>query len=75
MKSVYVFTTNLMNGTVTMHTEVTATTTRELAEKAKEDLTKAIAKGVPGILRVMFSDIEEISVYETEGELYSSIQL
>ena len=68
MKRIFVFNTYLMNGTVTMQTDVIAATTRELAQKIRATCIEESKKG-QSFFHVLHSDVKEIPVYETEDEV------
>jgi hypothetical protein len=68
MKTLYILKQNLMNGTVTMKTMVSAFTDKEVAEKAKKAVIMANANNLIGF-NMYCEDIEEIQVYENENEV------
>lgn len=65
---IFIYRMSLMNGTVTMNTEVAAFASRELAEETREAVRRYNAQHNPNA-RVHYSDIEEINVYESKGEI------
>lgn len=67
MKKLYGFSQNLMNGTVTLRTEVALFTSEELAKKAKEAVIE-VSKDVD-FPRLMYGEIKETVVYESEDEV------
>ena len=69
MKKVYSFTQSVMNGTVTMKTNVALFTTRELAEQTLADIKADNAKRDIGGFRVCYSKIQETDLYETKEEI------
>lgn len=69
MKKIFIYRQSLMNGTVTMSTEVAAFTSRELAEETREAIRKDNAKRDLGGMRVHCGDIEEINVYDSKDEI------
>ena len=69
MKQVFLFTQSIMNGTVTIDTEVALFETLELAEQTLADLKKDNAKHKPGNVRVSYGNIEVAYVYETKDEI------
>ena len=68
MKTLYILKQNLMNGTVTMKTMVSAFTDKEVAEKAKKAVIMANTNNLIGF-NMYCEDIEEIQVYENENEV------
>jgi hypothetical protein len=69
MKKAYVYTQSLMNGTVTMESSVAAFASRELAEETLRNIKADNAKRDLGCLRVHYSKIQEVDVYETKEEI------
>ena len=69
MKKVFSFTQSLMNGTVTMNTEVALFATQELANQTLQDIKEDNAKRDLGGMRVSYSEIRETTVYETKEEI------
>ena len=69
MKKVYSFTQSVMNGTVTMKTNVVLFATRELAEQTLADVKADNAKRDIGGFRVCYSKIQETYLYETKDEI------
>ena len=69
MKKVYSFTQSVMNGTVTMKTNVALFTTRELAEQTLADIKADNAKRDIGGFRVCYGKIQETDVYENKEEI------
>ena len=69
MKKVFLFSQSLMNGTVTMRTEVATFATRELAEQTLADIKADNAKRDLGGLCVRYGKIQETDVYETKEEI------
>jgi len=69
MKKVYSFTQSVMNGTVTMKTNVALFATRELAEQTLADIKADNAKRDLGGFRVCYSKIQETDLYETKDEI------
>lgn len=69
MKKVFSFTQSLMNGTVTMNTEVALFATQELANQTLQDIKEDNAKRDFGGIRVSYSEIQEFNVYETKEEI------
>ena len=69
MKKIFIYEQNLMNGTVTMSTEVAAFTSREVAEQTRKAIRKSNAGRNLDGLRVSYSDIKEINVYESLDEV------
>jgi len=69
MIKVYSFTQSVMNGTVTMQTDVSIFATRELAEQTLRDIKASNAKRDLGDLRVSYGKIQETTVYETKDEI------
>lgn len=69
MKKIFIYRQSLMNGTVTASTEVTAFTDRELAEKTRRAIRRSNSQRDLDGMRVWYSDIEEINVYESEDEI------
>ena len=68
MKKVFSFTQSIMNGTVTMNTDVALFATRELAEQTQADIKASNAKHDLG-LSVSYGDVQELPVYETKDEI------
>ena len=60
-----------MNGTVTMQSEVAATTSRELAEKVRAAIIEKNRKDeLPQHpFHAILTDIKEVNAYETEEEI------
>ena len=69
MKKVYSFTQSVMNGTVTMKTNVALFATRELAEQTLADIKADNAKRDIGGFRVCYGKIQETDVYENKEEI------
>ena len=69
MKKVYSFTQSVMNGTVTAETQVAAFTSRELAEQVREDVRRDNAQRDLGGMRVRYSEVKEVEVYESKDEV------
>ena len=70
MKKVFSFTQSLMNGTVTMNTEVALFATQELANQTLQDIKEDNAKrDLGGCFRVYYSKIQETDLYETKDEI------
>ena len=68
MKKIYTFNQRLMNGTVTMQSQVAAFTSRELAEKTKQAVIMAnFNNDTP--FSCLCDDIVETDVWETEDEV------
>lgn len=68
MKKIFTFNQRMMNGTVTMQSQVAAFTSRELAEKTKFAVAMANIDH-DGPFTCHCDDIVETDVYETEGEV------
>lgn len=70
MQKIYAFRVSLMNGTVTANTHVEACASRELAEQVKEAVRLAnVNNDTLGGLRLHFSDIEELTLWESADEV------
>lgn len=69
MKKAYYFTQSLMNGTVTMNTEVALFASHELANQTLQDIKEDNAKRDLGGYRVIYSKVQETTVYETKDEI------
>ena len=70
MKPVYLFTQSMMNGTVTMNTEVAIFDNLELAEQTLADIKAHNAKcNFGGGMWINYSEIEVSYVYETKEEI------
>lgn len=69
-KKIYTFRVSLMNGTVTADTHVEACASPELAEQVKEAIIKANEHNdTLGGMRLQFSDIEELTLWESADEV------
>ena len=68
MKKIFTFNQRLMNGTVTMQSQVAAFTSRELAEKTKQAVIEANFN-TDSPFTCNCDDIVETDVYETENEV------
>ena len=68
MRKIFTFNQLLMNGTITMKSQVAAFSSRELAEKAKQAVIDANA-GYEGPSTCFCDDIVETNVWETEDEV------
>lgn len=68
MKTLYILKQNMMNGTVTMRTVVSAFTDKDVAEKAKKAVILANSNNLIGFT-MYCEDIEEIQLYENENEV------
>ena len=71
MKKIYIFKTKVMNGTVTVNSEVAAFTDRELAEQTRLDIINANQARESELepLMAYCTGIEECVVYETKAEI------
>lgn len=68
MKTVYILKQNMMNGTFTMRTVVSAFTDKNVAEKTRKAVILANSNNLIGFT-MDCEDIEEIQVYENENEV------
>lgn len=69
MQTVFSFTQSLMNGTVTMRSEVFLFGSLELAEQTLADIKAENAKRDLGNLSVRYSKIKTSNVFETKDEI------
>lgn len=69
MKKVYAFCTSLMNGTVTMATEMAVFGNRQLAEKTRHDLMEYNSRKVIPPAVCICSKVTEMTIYEREDEI------
>lgn len=69
MKKVFSFTQSLMNGTVTMNSEVALFATRELAEQTMDDIKVDNTKRDLGGMWIRYGEIQESCVYESKDEI------
>lgn len=69
MKKIFIYEQSLMNGTVTMETQVVAFASRELAEQVREDVRNDNAQRDLGGMRVHYGEVKEIEVYESKDEV------
>lgn len=69
MKKIFIYEQSLMNGTVTMETQVGAFASRELAEQVREDIRRDNAQRDLGGMRVRYGEVKEIEVYESKDEV------
>lgn len=58
-----------MNGTVTMKTTIALFATRELAEQTMADIKADNASRDLDHLRVSYTDIEQVNIYEAKDEI------
>ena len=68
-KKIFIYEQSLMNGTVTVESGIYAFTSRELAKQVRDDVRKDNAQRDLGGMRVRYSDIKEIEVYESKDEV------
>ena len=76
MKTLYLVTTKIMNGTVCMNTLVSAFTSKELAEKTKQAADIANNREKPRVETMgqvfefkTYTEVSEITLYEKEKEV------
>lgn len=69
MKKIFIYEQSLMNGTVTMETQVALFATSELAEQVREDIRKYNAQRDLGGMCVRYGKVKEIEVYESKDEV------
>ncbi len=69
MQKIFIFEQSLMNGTVTMETQVAAFASRELAEQVREDIRRDNAQRDLGGMRVRYGEVKGIEVYESKDEV------
>lgn len=69
MKKIFTFNQRLMNGSVTIKTQVAAFGNRELAEKAKQAVVMANFGNDMHDITCYCDDIVETDVYENEDEV------
>ena len=69
MTQAFAFTQSIMNGTVTMKTTIAIFATRELAEQTMADIKADNASRDLGHLRVSYTDIEQVNIYEAKDEI------
>ena len=69
MTQAFAFTQSIMNGTVMMKTTIAIFATRELAEQTMADIKADNASRDLGHLRVSYTDIEQVNIYEAKDEI------
>jgi len=69
MTKVFSFTQSLMNGTVTMKTQIALFATRELAEQTLADVKAYNAGRDIGVLSIIYGEIRELDVYGSKDDI------
>ena len=69
MEKIFIYEQSLMNGTVTMFTNVSAFASRELAEETREAVRESNRGHRLDGMSPWFGDIKELNVYESKDEI------
>ena len=69
MQKIFIYQQSMMNGTVTMSTEIGAFTSRELAEQTREAVRESNKDADLGGFRIYYGEVKEICVYDSIDEI------